>query len=121
MVKILVIGDLHGQIPTIHFKDVDCILAPGDFCSDELKSLMWNTVKQSREGKKLEFWYDVLGKQKSKAAMNRSLKDGRKVLKYLDSLDIPVSPAFSIESAMVIITPGFFGALFFDFPCFLSF
>ncbi len=90
MVRILVIGDLHGQIPKINFKNVDCILAPGDFCSDDIKPLIFETVKQFREGKKMVYWYEKLGKVKSRKALNKSLKDGRKVLEYLDSFGIPV-------------------------------
>ena len=90
MVRILVVGDLHGQIPEIHFDDFDCIVAPGDFCSDNLKSLMFETVKQSINGEPLVFWYEKLGKRKSKQAMNKSLKDGRKVLEHLDSFGVPV-------------------------------
>lgn len=33
--RILVIGDLHGQKPRIHFKDFDCIIQVGDVCSDK--------------------------------------------------------------------------------------
>ena len=32
MVKFLIIGDLHGNKPKIHFKDFDAIIAHGDFC-----------------------------------------------------------------------------------------
>ncbi len=98
MVRILVVGDLHGKFPKIHFKDIDCILAPGDFCSDEIKPLLFETVKQFNEGKPLVYWYEQLGKRKSKQAMNKSLKDGRKVLEYFDSFGIPV-----------FVVPGFEG------------
>ncbi len=33
--KILVIGDLHGRKPKIHFKDFDCIIQIGDVCNDK--------------------------------------------------------------------------------------
>lgn len=29
--KLLIIGDLHGNKPKIHFKDFDAIIAPGIF------------------------------------------------------------------------------------------
>ena len=32
--KILVIGDLHGRKPKIHFKDFDCVIQVGDVCDD---------------------------------------------------------------------------------------
>ncbi len=38
--KFLIVGDLHGQMPKIFFKEFDAITAPGDFCSDEPKALM---------------------------------------------------------------------------------
>ncbi len=33
--RFLIVGDLHGQMPKIHFKEFDAIIAPGDFCPDE--------------------------------------------------------------------------------------
>ena len=35
-------------------------------------------------------WYDMIGKDKAKMLIKKSFKDGRKILEFLDSLDVPV-------------------------------
>jgi len=35
MTKLLIIGDLHGMMPKIYFKDFDVIIVPGDICGDK--------------------------------------------------------------------------------------
>jgi Icc-related predicted phosphoesterase len=98
MVKILVIGDLHGVKPRIHFKDFDCIVQPGDVCSDKLvrpvykkwfkyiKDVGVENVDVSFE----EFFDSYLGKGGYGKANKEQMKDGRKVLKYLNSFGRPV-------------------------------
>lgn len=89
--KLLVIGDLHGQIPKIHFKEVDAIIAPGDFCSDAPKSYMFQSLKEKLAGSKTaRDWYDITGKQKAKEMVKKSLADGRLVLEHLNSAGKPV-------------------------------
>ena len=57
--KFLIIGDLHGNKPLIHFKDFDAIIAPGDFCSDKylrpyLNKWFEYVKKLQKEKKKLK-------------------------------------------------------------------
>ena len=89
--KLLTIGDLHGNKPLIHFKDFDAIIAPGDFCSDvSRKYIFRNLIKQRDDPDyKLE-WWDEIGREKAKEMLEKSLKDGRKILEFLNSFGVPV-------------------------------
>ena len=71
--KFLIIGDLHGNKPKIHFKDFDAIIAPGDFCSDKymrplIKRYMKYVIK-NKDNKKIysaeEYFKKVLKIKKS--------------------------------------------------------
>ena len=68
----LILGDLHGHIPTFHKEDFDAIFCPGDICSDDLRLV-------TDENYNPELDYEEL-----------SLQKGRKVLEYLNSLNKPV-------------------------------
>ncbi|MBT4114343.1 hypothetical protein HOE41_01730 [Candidatus Woesearchaeota archaeon] len=103
--KFLIIGDLHGRMPRIHYKDSDAIIAPGDFCSDkELGPIYkkWFKHLKKYSGKKLkkvpefdEFIGKYASKKEVKNMEKRSLAQGRKILKFLNSFGKPV-----------FITPG---------------
>ncbi len=84
--KILILGDLHGAIPVIHYKDFDAVIAPGDFCSsDVIRELVF---EQIRTGKS---WIELAGgKNKAKKLAKQSIASGRKVLEFLNSLGKPV-------------------------------
>ncbi len=89
--KILAIGDLHGNIPEIYFDDFDAILAPGDFCSDAPRKYMFEALRlQLQNPQNKTKWYDLAGKKKAKEMVKKSLSDGRKVLEKLNSYDVPV-------------------------------
>jgi len=88
--KFLIIGDLHGNKPQIHFKDFDAVIAPGDFCSDALRKHMFEAVKQSLDQKKTVWWYDLIGHEKAKEYAEQSISDGKKILEFLDSIGKPV-------------------------------
>ncbi len=89
-IKILAIGDLHGQMPKIHYKDYDIVLAPGDFCSDGIREYIFKAAKdKDEEGGSLE-WYEIIGKRNAKKEIKKSLRDGKKVLEKLNSLGKPV-------------------------------
>jgi Icc-related predicted phosphoesterase len=90
--KILVIGDLHGQLPKMHFKEFDAVICVGDFCSS---SRIWKIFKKSykqfiENPADYTEWYDIVGKKKAKRLVKESLDDGRKVLKALNNLNVPV-------------------------------
>ena len=86
--KLLVIGDLHGNKPKIHFNDFDAIIAPGDFCSDAPRKYMFQALRYNldNQGSKLQ-WWQITGKKKARKMIEKSLKDGRKILEFLNSFD----------------------------------
>ncbi len=89
--KILVIGDLHGNKPKIHFKGFDAIIAPGDFCSDSFKKYIFQVLNEKNSNPQYKKnWYDIVGKSNAKQMMQKSVKDGRKILEFLNSFDVPV-------------------------------
>jgi len=91
MVKFLIIGDLHGNIPKINYKDIDAIIAPGDFCSDNPRKYMFEAMRKNLQDSNYKSeWYDIVGKAKAKKMLKKSLKDGRKILEFLNSLNVPV-------------------------------
>lgn len=89
--KYLIVGDLHGNVPKVHYKKFDAIIAPGDFCSDSARKYMFQAVKERLRDKDSKInWYDIAGKRESRKIIKNSLKDGRKSLEYLNSLNVPV-------------------------------
>lgn len=90
MTKFLIIGDLHGNKPKIYEKDFDAIIAPGDFCSDNLRTYMFQALKKRLETKEEVGWYDLISKQKAKKEVKKSLSDGREILEFLNSFNKPV-------------------------------
>src|SRR3989344_2091988 len=90
MVKFLIIGDLHGNKPSIYRKDFDAIIAPGDFCSDNLRKYIFQALKKELETGKEYWWYNLMSKKIAKQEVIKSLKDGRKILEFLNSFNVPV-------------------------------
>ena len=89
--KFLVVGDLHGQKPKIHFKDFDAIIAPGDFCSDEVTKYIFRNLRKQRKNPDYELeWWDEVGIKKATKMLDNALKDGRKILEFLNSFGKPV-------------------------------
>jgi len=91
--KILVIGDLHGQIPKVHFKKFDAVICTGDFCRDKD---IWKYIKRQYKKflknpyQKRIPWYDEIGRNNARMLIKKSLDAGRTVLKKLNSLGVPV-------------------------------
>jgi len=96
VVKILVVGDLHGKMPRIHFKDFDYIIQVGDVCSDKLLRPLYK--KYFQLVKKLKddvpnfdaFVNAELGVGKHEKILEEETKVGRRVLEYLNSFGVPV-------------------------------
>ncbi len=94
--KILIIGDLHGRKPRIHFKEFDCIIQVGDVCDDRsfrpyLKK-WFNSMKKDKDNALSDdnFIIDEIGEKGLRRLERDSLKRGREVLKYLNSFGKPV-------------------------------
>src|SRR3989344_2360449 len=91
MTKFLIIGDLHGNKPSIYRKDFDAIIAPGDFCSDALRKYMFQALKEQINNPESRVkWYNLAGKENAKKMIQKSLKNGRKILEFLNSFNKPV-------------------------------
>ena len=94
--RILCIGDLHGRMPKIHFKDFDAIICIGDVCSDEDFGPYWKLwfklVKELGEDspKAQELMLSGLGEMGVKRLEKKSLREGRKIMEYLNSFGKPV-------------------------------
>lgn len=94
--KILVIGDLHGQMPKIHFKEFDCIIQVGDVCDDsEFRPYIKKWFKILIQDPETEITAeDLIIDNVGKKGLNRfeknSLKRGREILKFLNSFGKPV-------------------------------
>jgi len=92
IMKILVIGDLHGQMPKIYFKEFDAIIAPGDFCLDtDIRKYSGLTYKEFlKNPMNYRSWWRIAGKRKAKKYVNKSLKYGRAILEKLNAYNVPV-------------------------------
>jgi len=95
MVKILVIGDLHGRMPRIHFKEFDYILCVGDVCSDKdfrpYINKWFKFLKTSEEKLSFKQYLELEIRDKSyDFLIDESILAGRKVLEYLNSFNVPV-------------------------------
>ena len=89
--RILVLGDLHGKKPRLRVKDFNAVIAPGDFCSDKLVSIMFKTLNMRLKNPFIAIeWYDILGRKKSKELAKKSISSGRTILEFLNSLEVPV-------------------------------
>ena len=89
--KFLIIGDLHGNRPKIYFKEFDAIIAPGDFCSDALRTVMFQALQlRLKDPKSKVMWWELISGKKAKAMIDKSRADGRKILEYLNTLGVPV-------------------------------
>lgn len=84
--KILVIGDCHGQKPEIPGEDFDLVLAVGDICggTDEMRTAMFEAIDSEKQ------WYEIMGEEEAKEAVNRSIEEGKDILEQLNSIGTPV-------------------------------
>lgn len=86
--RILVVGDCHGDIPDIddEVEDSDIILAVGDICGDsrEMREAMFEAIDTGKR------WFDILGRENTREKVEKSLEEGREVLEYLNSFGKPV-------------------------------
>jgi Icc-related predicted phosphoesterase len=92
VMRFLIVGDLHGAIPKIQVKEFDAIIAPGDFCSDELRTydFISEMIKRGMNPFLDYEWYDIVGRKKAKEMVDQSVLAGRKILQKLNSFGKPV-------------------------------
>ncbi|MFB6199510.1 MAG: metallophosphoesterase, partial [Candidatus Nanohaloarchaea archaeon] len=74
--KILIIGDCHGEKPEIPDEEFDLVLAVGDFCggNDEMRSAMFEAIDTGKE------WYEIFGVEEAKEAVEESIEEGKEIL-----------------------------------------
>lgn len=90
MVKILALGDFHGKFQKkferiIKKEKIDLIISIGDYLPFAYRKLWFEHCY----GTNIELW-EVIGKKKYKELVLKDLSEGEKVLKKLNSLEIPV-------------------------------
>lgn len=94
--KILVIGDLHGRKPKIHFKNFDCIIQVGDVCDDKklekYYKLWFRLLKDlGDEAPNVdELILSDIGEGVYERLKKESVEIGRNVLEYLNGLGKPI-------------------------------
>lgn len=87
--KILAIGDFHGKFPEKlkkEAKNVDLIVSVGDYSSFSLRIEFFKYIYRKKEK---ELW-EFIGKKKVKEKTLHDIKQGKKILKILNSLNIPI-------------------------------
>lgn len=91
IIQFLCIGDLHGVKPNFHsnLEKIDAIICPGDICGDDIRPYYLKYYKLKEKYKKLKF-EKICPKYKEKYLEFKSLRKGRKILKYLNSLNKPI-------------------------------
>jgi len=90
MKKILILGDMHGIKPNIHYKGYDSVICSGDFAeTGDLRPYFFKAVSLRQQNKKTQ-WYEFLGKKKSKDFVMSAVKAGERLLYYLKTLGVPV-------------------------------
>lgn len=90
VVKFLVLGDLHGEIPKIKINDFDAIIATGDICGDNIKPYIRKWIKKRKE---IQADYDfdkICPKWKQKLYTKFSYFKGKRILTFLNKQKVPV-------------------------------
>lgn len=90
--KFLIIGDLHGVKPVIHTNNFDAVIAPGDFCGDDIRPYIkkWIDARSKNDlDQSLDF--DDFCPIKTQEKLHKlSLKKGRKILEKLNKIGKPI-------------------------------
>lgn len=94
--KLLLIPDLHGRKPLIPKEEFDAIVCIGDICSDKGRRALtkqWFRYLEKNPDKKISddaFIIKKIGRKGMLAMDRKSLEEGNKLLKYLDSFGKPI-------------------------------
>lgn len=85
--RFLILGDMHGRMPHVYVKKYDAIIAVGDFCSDEPRKWIFETMRRRiKDPRYKKDWTDLIGKKRAKEMADRQWDAGRKTLARLNSL-----------------------------------
>jgi Icc-related predicted phosphoesterase len=92
--KLLIIGDLHGNFPKIHFKNFDAVIMTGDVCSDKgFRPIKDRWMKELDKGSYIDlgiFMEQKLGKRKITQLTKESMEVGRKILEKMNKIGKPI-------------------------------
>lgn len=91
--KLLVIGDLHGQIPEIYFKDFDAIIAPGDFGVSDIARETYKCIfsmPKDKQPKIKDYMIEKYGEDFQERIDDEVIKSARKVFEKLVKLGKPI-------------------------------
>lgn len=89
--RFLIIGDLHGRMPRLYAKRFDAIIAPGDFCSDESRTYIFEAMRRKQKNPRFKKdWTDLAGKRKASNIIAYQLFRGRRILERLNAIGKPV-------------------------------
>ena len=88
--KILAIGDFHGKFPEklkklVKKEKIDLVISLGDYCPFIYRKIWFEHCY----GKNIELW-EIIGKAKMKRLVEKDLERGKRVLKQLNNLNLPV-------------------------------
>jgi len=97
MVKILAVGDFHGEFPKkfekiIKKEKIDFVISNGDYETFSLRNLFFKHV-YANEDPSVQLW-DFVGKKKVKEMSLKDRRNGESVLKKLNKLSVPVFTVF---------------------------
>jgi Icc-related predicted phosphoesterase len=91
--KLLIIGDLHGQKPKINFAGFDAILSIGDICdTDYIRIIQFGQIEKKMKDPSYRFspWYEIMGRRKARQEIEKTLLKARKLVEFLASFHVPV-------------------------------
>lgn len=81
----VIVGDLHGHIPSVKCRKGD-VLCTGDVCSSALRPWIFKALKAHTKHAGLQ-WWDYIGVAKAKQMVRQSWQDGRNILEAFNRLD----------------------------------
>lgn len=84
-VNFFVVGCLHGRKPRIRTKNIDAIIATGDFCYDKIRPYFFASLRDHKP-----WWHHAGGKPKALKLLRQSFARGRNILKQLNNAGLPV-------------------------------
>ena len=88
MMRLLILGDLHGRIPELPEEPYDAIIAPGDIIGDSLRSYLKAWIKEAKTHP-IDFeTYCSVDKQEE--LEDEAIAQGEKVLSHLNAQGVPV-------------------------------
>jgi hypothetical protein len=79
--KLLLVGDCHGELPDIPGEEFDAVLAVGDVCggNDEARSAMFESIGADEE------WHERLGEDRTRIGDTTCINTGIHTSQVIDT------------------------------------